>query len=76
AGLFGSRVLLSSATLPPALVQVLFEAYRSGREIFQRHRGAPGRATEICCAWFDEFSSQSSAHGAVTSFSEAHATFV
>ncbi|HEK0891023.1 type I-F CRISPR-associated helicase Cas3 [Pseudomonas aeruginosa] len=76
AGLFGSRVLLSSATLPPALVQGLFEAYRSGREIFQRHRGAPGRATEICCAWFDEFSSQSSAHGAVTSFSEAHATFV
>lgn len=76
AGLFGSRVLLSSATLPPALVQGLFEAYRSGREIFQRHRGAPGRATEIRCAWFDEFSSQSSAHGAVTSFSEAHATFV
>ncbi|MDF5813206.1 HD domain-containing protein [Pseudomonas aeruginosa] len=76
AGLFGSRVLLSSATLPPALVQGLFEAYRSGREIFQRHRGAPGRATEICCAWFDEFSSQSSAHGAVTSFSEAQTTFV
>ncbi|MBH9342512.1 type I-F CRISPR-associated helicase Cas3 [Pseudomonas aeruginosa] len=76
AGLFGSRVLLSSATLPPALVQGLFEAYRSGREIFQRHRGAPGRATEIRGAWFAAFASQSSAHGAAQSFSEAHAGFV
>ncbi len=58
AGLLGSRVLLSSATLPPALVQGLFEAYRNGRQHFQRNRGdRPGaaeRAPEVCCAWFDE----------------------
>ena len=54
AGLLGSRVLLSSATLPPALVEGLYEAYRHGREAFQRHRGEPGLATDICCAWFDE----------------------
>ncbi|WP_238455971.1 type I-F CRISPR-associated helicase Cas3f [Azohydromonas lata] len=39
AGLLGSRVLLSSATLPPSLVQGLFEAYRHGRAHFNRHRG-------------------------------------
>lgn len=33
-----SRVLLSSATLPPALVQGLFQAYRKGREEYQRNR--------------------------------------
>nr|MBA2237522.1 type I-F CRISPR-associated helicase Cas3 [Lysobacter sp.] len=45
AGLLGSRVLLSSATLPPALVQGLFEAYLSGRRHYQRNRGErPGDA--------------------------------
>ncbi|MDD2714031.1 MAG: type I-F CRISPR-associated helicase Cas3, partial [Simplicispira sp.] len=34
AGLLGARVLLSSATLPPALVQGLFEAYCNGRHHF------------------------------------------
>ena len=60
AGLLGSRVLLSSATLPPALVKGLFEAYRSGRTHFQHNRGErPGaaeRPPDICCAWVDEFS--------------------
>lgn len=53
-GLLGSRVLLSSATLPPALIEGLFDAYRAGREQFQRNRGRPGDAVNICCAWFDE----------------------
>ena len=60
AGLLGSRVLLSSATLPPAFVQGLFEAYRSGRTHFQHNRGERPSAAqpppEICCAWVDEFS--------------------
>ena len=60
AGLLGSRVLLSSATLPPAFVQGLFEAYRSGRTHFHHNRGeqpsAAERPPEICCAWVDEFS--------------------
>jgi CRISPR-associated endonuclease/helicase Cas3 len=62
AGLLGARVLLSSATLPPALVQGLFEAYRNGRQHYQRNRGqrpsATAQATEICCAWVDEFDVQ------------------
>ncbi|WP_416138386.1 type I-F CRISPR-associated helicase Cas3f [Halomonas sp. HK25] len=55
AGLLGSRVLLSSATLPPALVRGLFEAYRTGRAEYQRHRGVPGTPMIPCCAWFDEY---------------------
>ncbi|WP_025042087.1 type I-F CRISPR-associated helicase Cas3f [Nitrosospira briensis] len=79
AGLLGARVLLSSATLPPALVQGLFEAYRNGRQHFQRNRGSrPGAADpipEICCAWFDEFN-QSQVDCTDTSvFVLAHQTF-
>lgn len=56
AGLLGSRVLLSSATLPPALVQGLFEAYLDGRRWFQRNRGErSGTAPKVCCMWVDEF---------------------
>ena len=59
AGLLGARVLLSSATLPPALVQGLFEAYRNGRSHFEQNRGnqpgTTGQPPKVCCAWFDEF---------------------
>ncbi len=56
AGLLGARVLLSSATLPPALVEGLFLAYRAGREVFHRHRSErPGEPVDICCLWIDEF---------------------
>ena len=54
AGLLGSRVMLSSATLPPALVQGLYDAYRAGREQYQANRGEPNTPIDICCAWVDE----------------------
>lgn len=54
AGLLGSRVLLSSATLPPSLSEGLFRAYKAGRKEYQRNRGEPGIPVNICCAWFDE----------------------
>lgn len=56
AGLLGSRVLISSATLPPSLVQGLFEAYRAGRSHYALNRGTvPGATAPIACAWIDEF---------------------
>ncbi|WP_141289085.1 type I-F CRISPR-associated helicase Cas3f, partial [Ideonella azotifigens] len=62
AGLLGARMLLSSATLPPALIQGLFEAYRNGRQHYQRNCSArPGGAETppaVCCAWVDEFNQQ------------------
>lgn len=76
AGLLGSRVLLSSATLPPALVGGLFDAYCAGRRVYQANRGEPGRALEVCCAWFDEFDRQASRHASRDTLLSAHAEFV
>lgn len=76
AGMLGSRVLLSSATLPPALVQGLFQAYLAGRVVYQRNRGVTGVAANICCAWFDEFTSQASEHAVAESYLDAHQRFV
>lgn len=76
AGLFGSRVLLSSATLAPAIVQGLFAAYCAGRRDFQRNRGRPGTPLNVCCAWFDEYRSASSQHADEAGFAQAHRDFV
>ncbi|NRT56270.1 type I-F CRISPR-associated helicase Cas3f [Sphaerotilus uruguayifluvii] len=79
AGLLGSRVLLSSATLTPALVQGLFVAYRAGRASFERHRGAePGgaeRPPEVVCLWVDEFQRQAATCPTPDHFQQAHEQF-
>ncbi|MFE8101738.1 type I-F CRISPR-associated helicase Cas3f [Brenneria goodwinii] len=76
AGMLGSRVLLSSATLPPALIQALFNAYRSGRTDFQQAWGIPGTPVDVCCAWFDEHGAQQSDHQTGKTFKQAHEAFV
>lgn len=76
AGMLGARVLLSSATLPPALTEALFDAYRSGREAWQQSCGMTGRSVNICCAWFDEYGAQAQDAADVTAFSHAHKQFV
>ena len=76
AGLLGSRVLLSSATLSPALVQGLFDAYLSGRCWFQRNRGVwPDKAASICCLWVDEFSQACADCADAESFRHQHQSF-
>lgn len=75
AGMLGSRVLLSSATLPPALVQALYTAYLSGRKAFQQACGEPGQALDVCCAWFDEDESWASSFGKTSLFWDAHKQF-
>jgi CRISPR-associated endonuclease/helicase Cas3 len=74
-GMLGGKVLLSSATLPPALVLGLFESYREGRRIFQRHRGV-NRALSVSCAWFDEFGCVWNSIEASEAFASTHAEFV
>jgi CRISPR-associated endonuclease/helicase Cas3 len=78
-GLLGARVLLSSATLPPALVQGLFAAYQNGRQHYLRNRGQrPHLARElatICCAWVDEFGVQQADCADAAGFGEQHQTF-
>ncbi|POT57950.1 type I-F CRISPR-associated helicase Cas3 [Citrobacter amalonaticus] len=76
AGMLGSRVLLSSATLPPDLVQALFAAYLAGRKIWQASCGAGDRPVNICCAWFDEKRANAEQIADGRSFSRAHNAFV
>ncbi|MHA7879060.1 MAG: type I-F CRISPR-associated helicase Cas3f [Saccharospirillum sp.] len=75
AGLLGTKVLLSSATLPPALVQGLFDAYRAGRAEYQRNRGEPNQPLSICCAWFDEHDRTHHNCPDSSEFIEAHNAF-
>jgi CRISPR-associated endonuclease/helicase Cas3 len=80
AGLLGTRVVLSSATLPPALVQGMFCAYHAGRRLHHRNRGADGGGsrpiTEIPCLWIDEFGVQQQACVEAEGFTHAHLDFV
>jgi CRISPR-associated endonuclease/helicase Cas3 len=77
AGLLGSRLLLSSATLPPALVEGLFLAYREGHQWFQKNRGQrPDEVPAICCLWVDEFRQTHADCGDVESFREKHQDFI
>ena len=77
AGLLGSRVLLSSATLPPALVEGLYLAYRDGRAHYQRHRGTrPDDPLRLCCLWVDEFAQTHADCAGADDFRCAHAEFV
>lgn len=79
AGMLGTRVVLSSATLPPALLEGMFTAYHAGRSLYRRNRGMPGSAAieaDIPCLWVDEFGAQSQGCAAATAFAAKHDTFV
>lgn len=81
AGMAGTRVLLSSATLPPALVQGMFRAYQAGRRQYRLNRGSPtflpNAPVEVPCLWLDELGRPHRAHCSdVDCFVEAHARFV
>ena len=76
AGMLGSRVLLSTATMPPALAYALFEAYQAGRKDFTAVNGDKGQQDTVCCAWFDEYNCVSSAITTPKAFHEAHGTFI
>jgi len=80
AGLLGSRVVLSSATLPPALVQGMYLAYCAGRHHFRRNRGqlrtADAAPLEIPCLWTDEFSVQAQTCISPEQFIAAHSRFI
>lgn len=76
AGMLGSRVLLSSATLPPALIRALFDAYLDGRAAWQQAYGTPNTPLNVCCGWFDEFDCQHEQYGNVADFMLKHDAFV
>lgn len=74
AGVFGSRVLLSSATLPPDLVQGLFNAYLAGRKIYNAQFNKPNPS--VVCAWFDENDCNATQCKTVEIFNHHHANFI
>ena len=74
AGLFGSKVLLSSATLTPDLVAGLFNAYQAGRKLWNHNNHVT--KCNVVCAWFDE-NMQSHSHCIdVNHFTQLHQDFV
>lgn len=55
AGMLGAKVLLSTATMPPAMAYALFSAYQTGRKAFNEAVHPHQTKKPIVCAWFDEF---------------------
>jgi CRISPR-associated endonuclease/helicase Cas3 len=77
AGMLGSRVLLSTATIPPTLACALFLAYQAGRKHYTQVNGEHGETAQICCGWFDEFKRpQSELIADRTAYDELHNNFV
>lgn len=74
AAMLGSKVLLSTATMPPALVTALFQAYQQGWKAYTQVNHHEGIQDKICCAWFDEFSTQKNILN--ESFSKKHNEFI
>ncbi|WP_410209690.1 type I-F CRISPR-associated helicase Cas3f [Aquirhabdus sp.] len=55
AGMLGRKVMISSATIPPALAEGFFNTYQAGWTLHHHFMGADAR---IACAWVDEFTTQ------------------
>lgn len=53
AGMLGRKVMISSATIPPALAQGYFDSYKKGWQIYCANRDKSLK--QIGCAWIDEF---------------------
>ena len=54
-GMLGRKVIISSATIPPALAEGYFNAYQKGWLLFCKTRFA---SKTVGCAWIDEFGTQ------------------
>ncbi len=75
AGMLGSRVLLSTATMPPALAYAAFEAYQAGWSQYAKANLANWNGA-ITCAWFDEKNNKDCNTSDFGSFKKAHKIFV
>jgi CRISPR-associated endonuclease/helicase Cas3 len=55
AGMLGRKVMISSATIPPALAEGFFNAYQAGWTLHSQFKDAH---PQIACAWVDEFDTE------------------
>lgn len=58
AAMLGSKVLLSTATMPPAMAYALFQSYKAGWGEYAKANIGQWDG-EILCTWFDEWESKS-----------------
>jgi len=75
AGMLGSRVLLSTATIPPALAYALFQAYQAGWSQYAK-ANIEGWSGETICTWFDEWGCEYSQEKELNDFKKAHEKFL
>lgn len=54
AGMLGRKVMISSATIPPALAEGFFNAYQAGWTLHSHFKAAQ---PQVVCVWIDEFAS-------------------
>jgi len=75
AGMSGCKVMISSATIPPALAEGYFNAYREGWRLFAQARGLK---SQIGCAWLDESDSEiaSLQNADLEAYRQIHRSFV
>jgi CRISPR-associated endonuclease/helicase Cas3 len=55
AGMLGRKVMISSATIPPALAEGFFNAYQAGWTLHSHFKAAH---SQVACAWIDEFGTE------------------
>ncbi len=75
--MLGRRVLLSTATMPPAMAFALFQAYQAGWAEYAKANIADWHG-EITCAWFDDYENNSISHSCsgFDVFYKNHTSFV
>ncbi|MFZ2726786.1 MAG: type I-F CRISPR-associated helicase Cas3f, partial [Methylococcaceae bacterium] len=76
AGLLGRKVMISSATIPPALAEGYFNAYQTGWQSFAKTRDV---SPIIGCAWSDEFTTQVNTlnlDAPISEYQQAHQDFI
>jgi CRISPR-associated endonuclease/helicase Cas3 len=77
AGMLGRKVMISSATIPPALAEGFFNAYRLGWKLFSQSQNKPAA---ICSVWIDEFNSVATqvnaSENGVEHYKNLHAEFI
>ena len=76
AGMLGAKVLLSSATIPPAMAFALYESYSLGRQKYQQAMLGHQQQKPIVCAWFDEFTVKEIESSNVAEFCKHHTLYV
>ncbi len=72
-GMLGRKVMISSATIPPAIAEGLFHAYQEGWKLFALSRQ---RKMGVTAFWLDEFGNDVQTVTNETDFRSAHHAFV